>query len=64
VDFLHQNQYLFTGNHADHPVVSTFHLNTGPGDFPSGAVNKNLLAIAGDTGSIPGLGRSNQLRSN
>ena len=27
-------------------------------DFPCGAVVKNLLDNAGDTGSIPGLGRS------
>ena len=27
-------------------------------DFPEGSVVKNLLANAGDTGSIPGLGRS------
>ena len=26
--------------------------------FPGGSVVKNLLASAGDTGSIPGLGRS------
>ena len=28
------------------------------GDFCGGAVDKNPLANAGDTGSIPGLGRS------
>ena len=28
------------------------------GDFPGGAVVKNLPANAGDAGSIPGLGRS------
>ena len=33
-------------------------------DFPGGAVVKNPLANAGDTGSIPGLGRSHMLRSN
>ena len=33
-------------------------------DFPGGAVVKNLSANAGDTGSIPGLGRSHMLRSN
>ena len=27
-----------------------------PGDFPGGPVDKNLPAIAGDTGSIPGQG--------
>ena len=33
-------------------------------DFPGGAVVKNLPANAGDTGSIPGPGRSHTLRSN
>ena len=32
-------------------------------DFPGGAVVKNPPANAGDTGSIPGLGRSHMLRS-
>ena len=32
--------------------------------FPGGAVDKNLPANAGDTGSIPGLGRSHMPRSN
>ena len=32
--------------------------------FPGGAVDKNLPAKAGDTGSIPGLGRSHMLQSN
>ena len=34
------------------------------GDFPGGAVVKNLPASAGDTGSIPGPGRSHMPRSN
>ena len=34
------------------------------GDFPDGAVVKNLPANAGDTGSIPGPGRSHMTRSN
>ena len=33
-------------------------------DFRGGAVVKNLPAIAGNTGSIPGPGRSHMLRSN
>ena len=33
-------------------------------DFPGGTVVKNPLANAGDTGSIPGLGRSHMPRSN
>ena len=32
--------------------------------FPGGAVVKNLLANAGDTGSSPGLGRSHMPWSN
>ena len=32
-------------------------------DFPGGTVVKNLPVNAGDTGSIPGLGRSHILRS-
>ena len=34
------------------------------GDFPGGAVVKNPPANAGDTSSIPGLGRSHMPRSN
>ena len=34
------------------------------GDFPGGAVVKNLLANAGDTGSSPGPRRSHMPRSN
>ena len=34
------------------------------GDFPGGAVVENLPANAGDTGSIPGAGRSHMPRSN
>ena len=33
-------------------------------DFPGGAVVKNLPAIAGDTGLIPGPGRSHMPQSN
>ena len=33
-------------------------------DFPGGAVVKNTPASEGDTGSIPGPGRSHMLRSN
>ena len=33
-------------------------------DFPGGSVVKNPPANAGDTGSIPGLGRSHMPRSN
>ena len=34
------------------------------GDFPGGAVVKNLPTNAGDTGSSPGLGRSHMPWSN
>ena len=34
-----------------------------PRDFPGGPVVKNPPANAGDTGSIPGLGRSHMPRS-
>ena len=37
---------------------------TKGGGFPGGAVVENLPANAGDTGSSPGLGRSQMLRSN
>ena len=33
-------------------------------DFPGGSVDANLPANAGDTGSIPGLGRFHLLGSN
>ena len=33
-------------------------------DFPGGTVEKNLPANAGNTGSIPGLGRSHMLQNN
>ena len=33
-------------------------------DLPGGAVGKSLPASAGDTGSIPGLGRSHTQQSN
>ena len=38
--------------------------NPRKGDFPGGAVVKNLPANAGDTGSSPGLGRSRRPWSN
>ena len=41
-----------------------YKLMVGLGDFPSGAVVKNLPANAGDMGSNPGLGRSNMPQSN
>ena len=41
-----------------------FHLKNQERDFPGGAMVKNPPANAGDTGSIPGLGRSHMPRSN
>ena len=40
------------------------HLVKNLRDFPEGTVIGNLPANAGDTGSIPGLGRFHMLRSN
>ena len=45
-------------------VVRDILKNNNSGDFPGGAVVKNLPAKAGDTGSSPGLGRSFMPRSN
>ena len=38
-------------------------LETSGWDFPGGAVDENLPANVGDTGSVPGLGGSHVLRS-
>ena len=45
-------------------VLSTFICKEEKQDFPGGAVVKNPPASAGDTGSIPGLGRSHMPWSN
>ena len=45
------------------PVIC-FAENNTLGNFPGGAVVKNLPANAGDTGSSPGPGRSHMPRSN
>ena len=39
-------------------------IKAGSGDFPGGPVVRNLLANAGDIGSIPALGRSYMLQGN
>ena len=39
-------------------------VNKWPGDFPGGAVVRNLPASTGDMGVSPGLGRSHMPRSN
>ena len=43
---------------------SFFEIKSFLREFPGGAVVKNPPANAGDTGSIPGPGRSHMLRSN
>ena len=48
---------------ASTAFISQFN-NNERGDFPGGAVAKNLPANAGDTGSSPGPGRSYMPRSN
>ena len=52
----------------DHSLTSSIKLvnlqKTNEEDFPSGPVVKNPPAHVGDTGSIPGLGRSHMPRGN
>ena len=50
-DKMHTQRHLFSC--VDSPIQILNVL-----DFPGGTVVKNLPANAGDTGSIPGLGRS------
>ena len=45
-------------------MLDTFQSGKIAGDFPGGAVVKNLPANEGDMGLIPGPGRSHMLRSN
>ena len=45
-------------------VLRTTLKNVSRGDFPGGAVAENPPDNAGDTSSIPGLGRSHMPRSN
>ena len=44
-------------------MVSFYELGNFTGDFPGGSVVKNPPANAGDSGSLPGLGRSPGERS-
>ena len=46
------------------PEEHKMRLNVTKWSFPGGAVVKNLPANAGETGSIPGLGRSHMPWSN
>ena len=50
------------GRSLNVPELHTFKCHFG--GFPVGSVVKNLPANAGDTGSIPGLGRSHMPWSN
>ena len=45
-------------------IKSVFAFRLSLGGFPGDSVGKNSLANAGDTGSIPGPGRSHRLWSN
>ena len=45
-------------------LMESVNQKLSPWDFPGGTVVKNLPANAGDTGSIPGLGRSHVPQSN
>ena len=47
-----------------HQMIKLLGSNIQHGDFPGGAVVKNLPANAGDMGSSPRLGRSHMPRSN
>ena len=47
-----------------YPTIKSLLKNIASWGFPGGTVVKNLPANAGDTGSSPGPGRSNMLRSN
>ena len=46
--------YIFSENHL---IVHLQWVNITVWDFPGGTGDKNPSASAGDTGSIPGLGR-------
>ena len=56
------NTYIKKTNHIPRKVYWT-RCNNSYGGFPGGAVVKNPPASAGDTGSIPGPGRSHMLQS-
>ena len=53
-----------TSNENILPRRKLFLLKIFSRDFPCCTVVKNLPANAGDTGSIPGMGRSHMTRSN
>ena len=59
--FLSQAEFDFVIRKSNEDT--SFKLKTSK-DSPDGAVDKNLLATAGDTGSSPGLGRSHMPWSN
>ena len=53
--------YVFFENHL---IVHLQWVSIMVWDFPGGTVDKNPPANAGDTGSIPGLGRFHMVWSN
>ena len=62
-----RNYSLNKGGYSFKPEISkSQNVDSKPrsGDFPGGAVGKNLPANAGDTGSILGPGRFHILRRN
>ena len=52
------------GDETEVVEVWESHVEAALGGFPGGSVVKNHSANAGDTGSIPDLGRSHMLGSN
>ena len=62
----HWRQRIFLKNKGFNSggfISPDFILKYGLEDFPGGTVDKNLPAIAGDMGLIPGLGRSHMARA-
>ena len=55
---------LWAQSWLKHSIPQKLFLKAQAWGFPGGSVVKNLPANAGDTGLIPGLGRSHLLRSN
>ena len=45
-------------------LMSLGQRDKGQGDLPGGTVERNLPSSAGDTGSVPGLGRSHISQGN
>ena len=64
--YIYSDHYVSVYAYCCHPIqlLPPSTLKSILGGFPGGAVVKNLPANAGDTGSIPGPGRSHMLWSN